>query len=285
MPEPIFQFAEGLRILLRSRSPEELDEGWKQQDIAPLGWDSLAAARRANLVFLEPVLKEVDGLLLRLIDRARVIADGPSVAAERVRAFRIVELERLQCATAAALVAQRFGVAGLSAVVADGAAPLSRRYYAFLGIAERHPRDEWAMFDAFLVRGGHHAFVAAAAEASRFYPERSPAQKLIDMFRAVRHDPYLRSFLGPRILQSLYVLADIDSLPFFQELLVVGHTHRDPIHCEVTRAMIMAERFTGKLQENSKFADVRSPEVKAAMDSAVDVYERHRHRFLPLALL
>ena len=81
------------------------------------------------------------------------------------------------------------------------------------------------------------------------------------------------------------MLADIDSLPFFQELLVVGHTHRDPIYCEITRAVVMVERFTGKLQENSKFADVRSPEVKAAMDSAVDVYERHRHRFLPLALL
>ncbi len=285
MPEPICQFAEELRCLLRARSPEDLEHVWHDLRIDSLGWDVVTAARRRRMAFLEPVLSEVDRLLLKLLCQVRDMASGDSAAAEHVRTFRVFQLERLQNAAAAALVAQRFGVAGLSTVVADRAAPISRRYYAFLGIAERHPRDEWNLFDGFLVRGGHHAFVGAAAEALRYYPERCPAGKLVELFKAIRGYQFLRSFLGPRILQTLYVLADPRTTPLFRELLTVGHTHGDPMHCEVTRAMVMIKRFVGRIEANPKFGVLDCERAEVVVRNAASVYEWHRDVFLPVALL
>ena len=60
------------------------------------------------------------------------MAASAAQAAVRVRTFRAPALERLQHATAAALVAQRYGVAGLRWGRADETAPPARRYFAFL---------------------------------------------------------------------------------------------------------------------------------------------------------
>src|SRR5213595_2533494 len=79
--------------------------------------------------------------------------------------FRVPELERWQHAAAAALVGARWGVAGLRTVIADTQAPLGRRYFAFLALAERHPKEAWPLFAKYLqTPGAHHAFVAAAVE-------------------------------------------------------------------------------------------------------------------------
>src|SRR5438034_10687722 len=103
-------------------------------------------------------------------------------------------------AAAAALVGARWGVAGLRTVIADTQAPLGRRYFAFLGIAERHPDAAWPLFERYLVTpGAHHAFVAAAVEATRYYSGR--ADVLISLFERIRGDQLLRRFLGPKILE------------------------------------------------------------------------------------
>src|SRR5438445_665309 len=118
---------------------------------------------------------------------------------------RLTELRRR--ASAAALVGARWGVAGLRTVIADTRAPLGRRYFAFLALAERHPKQAWPLFAKYLeTPGAHHAFVAAAAEAARYYP--GEAHNVIALFQRIRGDQMLRRFLGPKILESLYVLGD-----------------------------------------------------------------------------
>src|SRR2546421_2123804 len=128
---------------------------------------------------VEPALAQVDRLLLAVLDRCRAFLDRHLVT------FRVPELERWQHAAAAALVGARWGVAGLRTVIADTQAPLGRRYFAFLGIAERHPDAAWPLFERYLVTpGAHHAFVAAAVEATRYYSGR--ADVLISLFERVR---------------------------------------------------------------------------------------------------
>src|SRR6266550_5777218 len=139
-------------------------------------------------------------------------------------------------------------------------APLGRRYFAFLALAERHPEGAWPLFERYLVTpGAHHAFVAAAVEAARYYPGH--ADVLVRLFERIRGDQLLRRFLGSKILESLYVLGDQAALPLLEELLVTGHTDPDPDRCEVTRALVAVRKLTGRLAPSAKFPDAADPAV------------------------
>ncbi len=285
MPELVFGFADALRRLLDARTPEELEESWSAAGVDALGWAALGPARRRDVRQWERALDEVDGLLLRLLDRVPVLAAGAEPAAVHVRVFRVPELERMQHATAAALVAQRFGAAGLRAVVADQEAPLPRRYFAFLALAERHRKSDWPLFARYLIPDAHHAFVGTAAEAARFYPGMDASARLMELFEAVRGDLHLREFLSPRILESLYVLDQPQTLTFFRELLTAGYTNHDPAQCEVTHALVMVRRFTGQLEANSKYADLAAPDVHDALDRAEDVFRQEREVLTPVVVI
>jgi len=285
MPEIVYQFAEALRALLDAGNPEAFEATWVAERLDETGWEALLRAWRSDASRWERALDEVDGLLLRLLDRLPVLAAPAEPTAVHVRTFREPQLERLQHATAAALVAQRYGVAGLRTVVADGEAPLARRYFAFLALAERHGPSEWPLFARYLTPGAHHAFVGAAAEAARFYPDTGAAGRLVELFDAIRGDLHLRSFLSPRILESLYVLADPATLPFFRSLLTAGYTHADPEYCEVTRALVMVLRFTGQLEPNSKYPDLDAPGVREAVSLAESVFQRRRAILSPVSVI
>ena len=285
MPETVFQFAEALRALLKSRGPEEFDARWSAEHPDELGWDALPRAWRAETGAWERPLGESDGLLLRLLDRLPRLAGSEAQAAVHVRTFLAPALERLQHATAAALVAQRYGMAGLRWVVADEAAPLARRYFAFLAVAERHPANAWPLFARYLTPDAHHAFLGVAAEAARFYPHAPAARRLVQLFDAVRADLHLRAFLSPRILQSLYVLADPATLPFFRSLLIAGFTDADPEYCEVTRALVMVRRFTGRLEPNTKYGELDAPAVDEALAHAGLVFERRSAALRPVRVI
>jgi len=285
MPESVYRFAEALRRLLGARTPADLELAWGECEPDVLGWEALARAWKLDVRSWEPALDEADGLLLRLLDRLPVLAAGTDSDAVHVRTFRVPELERLQHATAAALVAQRFGAAGLRTVVADQDAPLARRYFAFHALAERHRGSDWPLFERYLTADAHHAFVGTAAEAARFYPRRQPTPLLIELFSAVRDDIHLREFLSPRILESLFVLGGQDTLEFFRGLLTAGHTHHHPANCEVTRALVMVRRLTGRLEPNAKYADTADPEVQEALNQAEDLFEREREMLTPVVVI
>lgn len=271
-------FAAGLERLLRVRDARALDAQWDELDLGAAGWEALAVARRANTEALEPALAEVDRLLLAVLERSRAFLDPHVVT------FRIPELERWQHAAAAALVGARWGVAGLRTVIADTRAPLGRRYFAFLALGERHPRGAWDLFAKYLdTPGAHHAFVAAAVEAARYYPGH--ADTLLALFERIRTDQMLRRFLGPKILESLYVLADAAALPLYRELLVAGHTDPDPDRCEVTRALVAVRRLTGVVAPNSKFPDTEGPEVQRALDDAEKLFEDERDQLVPVVVI
>src|SRR3989454_978972 len=229
---------------------------WEASHPDRLAREVLALARRADAADappaprapLERALDQVDRRLLAVLDRCRAFLD------RHLATFRVPELERWQHAAAAALVGARWGVAGLRTVIADTGAPLGRRYFAFLALAERHPEGAWPLFERYLTTpGAHHAFVAAAVEAARYYPGH--AEVLVRLFERIRGDQLLRRFLGPKILESLYVLGEECSLPLFEELLVAGHTDPDVDRCEVTRALVMVRRATGRVAQSCKFAD------------------------------
>ena len=285
MPEPLYRFAEALRALLDLRSAGEIERRWVRWQLDDLGWEALHRAWQDDGAAWDRVLDECDGLLLRLLDRLPNLAAGDDAGSVHVRTFREPALERLQHATAAALVAQRYGVAGLRTVIADSEAPVPRRYFAFLAVALRHPPTEWSLFERYLTPDAHHAFLGAAAEAARFYPEGNAALRLVNLFDAVRDDLHLRAFLSPRILQSLYVLADPVTLPFFRALLVAGFTASDPERCEVTRALVMVRRFTGSLEQSSKYPDPNVAGVTEAVDRAEQAFERTRALLCPVQVI
>jgi len=271
-------FAAGLERLLVAKSAAELEATWDEQKLGPLGWEALALARRANNEALEPALTVVDRRLLAALERCRAFLEPHIVT------FRVPELERWQHAAAAALVGARWGVAGLRTVVADTQAPLGRRYFAFLGLAERHPDAAWPLFERYLVTpGAHHAFVAAAVEAARYYSGH--ADVLVSLFERIRGDQLLRRFLGPKILESLYVLAEEQSLPLFEQLLVAGHTDPDIDRCEVTRALVAVRKLTGRLAPSSKFADGDGEAVQRALDDAERRFEEQRDRIVPVVVI
>src|SRR2546426_7490302 len=162
-------FAAGLERLLVAKGAAELEATWDERNLGQLGWEALALARRANTEALEPALATVDRRLLAALERCRAFLDPHIVT------FRVPELERWQHAAAAALVGARWGVAGLRTVIADTQAPLGRRYFAFLALAERHPKEAWPLFAKYLpTPGAHPAFVAAAGAAARYYPRPAP---------------------------------------------------------------------------------------------------------------
>jgi hypothetical protein len=268
-PRPLHAFLAALDELLRAPDVRALERDWERTGLTALGWEALAGARRPAAERLEPVLTRVDRLLLALLERCRALLDT------HVLTFRVPELERWQHAAAAALAGARWGVAGLRTVIGDVTAPLARRYFAFLALAERHPPDAWALFERYLVTiGAHHAFVAAAVEAARFYPGSSGV--LIDLFERIRDDQMQRRFLAPRILESLYVLGERASLALFEELLVAGHTDADLDRCEVTRALVAVRKLTGRVAPSSKFTDPAAPGVQRTLDDAERLFEAEK---------
>jgi len=272
------RFADALDRLLVAADAAAFDRTWEAAHVDQLAWEALALARRAATPSLEPALAQVDRRLLAVLERCRSFLDPHLVT------FRIPELERCQHAAAAALVAARWGVAGLRTVIADTGAPLARRYFAFLALAERHPEGAWPLFERYLATpGAHHAFVAAAVEAARFYVGR--ADVLERLFQRIRGDQLLRRFLGPKILESLYVLADERTLPLFEELLVTGHTDPDVDRCEVTRALVAVRRLTGRVAPSSKFADADEAAVRRTLDAAERHFEATRDRIVPVVVI
>ena len=271
-------FAAALERLLVARDAATLDATWEELNLGQVGWEALARARRANTETLEPALTQVDRRLLAVLERCRAFLDPHIVT------FRVPELERFQHAAAAALVGARWGVAGLRTVIADTQAPLGRRYFAFLALAERHPREAWPLFARYLqTPGAHHAFVAAAVEAARYYPGQAP--DVIALFQRIRGDQMLRRFLAPKILESLYVLGDPAALPLYEELLVAGHTDRDVERCEVTRALVGVRKLTGKVAPNSKFPNPEEPGVIRTLDEAERIFEEEKDRLKPVVVI
>ena len=274
----LYRFAGELERLLAAPDAEAFERAWETAPVDRLAWDALGCARRADSEPLEPALDQVDRRLLATLDRCRAFPDPHVVT------FRVPELERWQHAAAAALVGARWGVAGLRTVIADTAAPLGRRYFAFLALAERHPEGAWPLFERYLVTpGAHHAFVAAAVEAARYYAGH--ADVLVRLFERIRGDQLQRRFLGPKVLESLYVLGEDCSLPLFEELLVTGHTDPDPDHCEVTRALVVVRRATGRVAPSSKFADADEATVACTLDEAERRFEATRDRIVPVVVI
>lgn len=280
VPQPLFAFAHVLRELLAARTLQDLERLWALFDVSGLGERGLPPGAAAA----ESVLDEVDGLLLRLLDRLPSLP-GPPALVDRLRTIRLPVLERLQHRSAADLVGARYGTAGLHAVLASPEAPRGRRYFAFLALAARHPANAWPLFQRYLTPDAHHAFVGAAAEAARFYPERQASAQLVDLFNDVRDDLHLRQFLSPRILESLYVLDDPATLPFFRTLLSTGHPEAEPALCEVTRALVMVRRFTGFVEPNVKWRRVTDPAVWAALDAAEECYDAERDALTPVTVI
>ncbi|MDH4043039.1 MAG: hypothetical protein OEY20_12515 [Gemmatimonadota bacterium] len=274
-------FAEALRALLDAPTLERVEGVWQRDRIEERGWKALATVDRSTDPSVVPPLDEADGLLLRLLDRLPLVAHGASGA--HFLTFRIPALERLQHATAAALVAHRFGTAGLATVATDARAPTTRRYHAFLLLARLHAHTTWPLFERYLVPEAHHAFLGVAAEAARYYPNAHPAGRLVALFDATRRDFQLRAFLGPRLLESLFVLADPVSVPLCHELATAGHTDPDPTRCEVTVALVILRRLTGVVPVNSKFPD----EAAAAprLDQAEVELEAERDVLRPVVVL
>ena len=280
------RLVDALERLLTARDAAAFERVWEASHLDRLAWEVLALARRADAADappaprapLERALDQVDRRLLAVLDRCRAFLD------RHLATFRVPELERWQHAAAAALVGARWGVAGLRTVIADTGAPLGRRYFALLALAERHPEGAWPLFERYLVTpGAHHAFVAAAVEAARYYPGH--ADVLVRLFERIRGDQLLRRFLGPKILESLYVLGESLSLPLFEELLVAGHTDPDVDRCEVTRALVAVRKLTGRLAPSAKFGDGDEATLRRTLDDAERRFEEARDRIVPVVVI
>lgn len=282
MTVAVHRFAEVLRALLAAPSGDSIDASWERERVEERGWAALAAVERTTDPAVVPILDETDGLLLRLLDRLPMMVAGR--AGTHLLTFRLPALERLQHGTAAALVAHRFGTAGLATVATDPRAPRPRRYHAFLLLARLHADATWPLFQRYLVPHAHHAFLGVATEAARFYPAARPAPQLVRLFDETRADLLLRAFLGPRLLESLYVLGDPVALPLYQDLAAAGHTDRDPTRCEVTHALVMLRRLTGTVPANSKFPD-DAGDAAGWLDHAEDRYEAEQDVLRPVTLL
>jgi hypothetical protein len=274
----LYRFAGALDPLLGASDVETLEARWAAARFDDFAWDTLHLARAAATPSVEGALAQVDRRLLALLERARGLTDLHFVT------FRVPELERWQHAAAVALTGARWGPAGLHTVATDPRAPRGRRYYALLGLAERHPPNAWSLFERYLrAPGGHHAFVAVAVEASRYYPGHTAC--LLALFERIRGHELFRRFLGPKILASLTVLADPRSLPLFESLLIVGHTDRNRDRCEVTRALVAVRRLTGRLAPSVKYPDPQAPGVRRAVDAAERHFDRERDRFVPVTVI
>jgi hypothetical protein len=276
--QSLCRFVEALEALLVAPDAAGFERAWAASHLDRIAWEALALARRPDSAGLERALDQADRRLLAVLERCRAFLDPHLVT------FRVPELERWQHAAAAALVAARWGVAGLRTVIADTAAPLARRYFAFLALAERHPPGARPLFERYLVTpGAHHAFVAAAVAAARYYPGHSAV--LIQLFERIRGDQMLRRFLGPKILESLYLLGEASSLPLFEQLLIAGHTDPDVDRCEVTRALVAVRKLTGRLAPSAKFPAADEGAVRRTLDAAERRFEAARDRIVPVVVI
>jgi hypothetical protein len=274
----VCRFTAALERLLVAPDAAAFERAWEGAHLDRTAWEALALARRAERAALEPALHQLDRRLLAVLERCRAFLDC------HLATFRVPELERWQHAAAAALVGARWGVAGLRTIIADTAAPLGRRYFAFLALAERHPEGAWPLFERYLLTpGAHHAFVAAAVEATRYYPGHGAV--LVELFERIRADQLLRRFLGPKILESLYVLGEASGLPLFEQLLVAGHTDPDVDRCEVTRALVAVRRFTGRVAPSAKFAEGDEASVRCALDAAEQRFQEARDQIVPVVVI
>lgn len=272
------QFTGALERLLAARDTAAFEAVWDAEELERVGWQALTIARHPRSEPLERRLAALDRRLLAALARARALPD------RHTSTFRVPELERWQHAAAAALVASRWGSAGLQTVIADSGAPLARRYFAFLALAERHPPAAGPLFQRYLrTTASHHAFVAAAVEAARWYPEQ--VDDLLALFDRTRGESLRRRFFGPKILASLYFLDDLRALPLFRELTVSGHTDADPARCEVTRALVALRRWTGRVLPSVKYPDHEARSVRSALDLAQAVYEEERERLSPVTVI
>ncbi|HKE90661.1 MAG TPA: hypothetical protein VKB45_10005, partial [Gemmatimonadales bacterium] len=104
-------FIAALEPLLTASDAPGFEAVWEREQLAEVGWEALAQARRAGAAALAPLLAALDRRLLAVLERSRAFADLHVVT------FRIPELERWQHATAAALVGARWGGAGLRTVI------------------------------------------------------------------------------------------------------------------------------------------------------------------------
>ena len=274
----LFQFTGALERLLTTRDTAAFEAVWDAEELARVGWEALAVARHPDSEPLERGLAALDRRLLAALARARALRDL------HTSTFRVPELERWQHAAAAALVASRWGSAGLRTVISDPLAPVARRYFALLALAERHPPAAGPLFQRYLrTPASHHAFVAAAVEAARWYPDQ--VDDLLSLFDRIRSEQLRRRFLGPKILGSLYYQGNARALPLFQELCISGHTGGDADCCEVTRALVAVRRLTGVVPPNVKYPEPQMPEVRDALDAAEAVYEADRDRLAPVTVI
>lgn len=282
MTTTLFHFAESLRDLGTATTAECVERCWTGRRLEETGWEGLDAVGGSTDPSVVPLLEEVDALLARARGRLATLPDGPALG--RVRTFRTPALERLHHASVAALVAHRYGAAGLGTLLADGTAPLGRRYQALVLLSRLHAPTTWPVVERYLVPEAHHAFLGIAVEAARFYPQRRPATRLVGLFDAIRDDRHLRAFLSPRLFTSLFVLADPVALPLYRELTVTGHTDRDPRYCEVTHALVMLRRLTGVIAPSSKFSGDGTA-AEPWLDAAERRYDEERDRLRPVCLL
>jgi len=274
----LFQFTGALERLLTTRDTAAFEAVWDAEELERVGWEAVTVARHPESESLERGLAALDRNLLAALARARALPDL------HTSTFRVPELERWQHAAAAALVASRWGSAGLRTVIADPLAPLARRYFAFLALAERHPPAAGPLFQRYLrTPASHHAFIAAAVEAARWYPGH--VEDLLSLFDRIRGEQLRRRFLGPKILGSLYYLGDPKALPLFQELCISGHTDADAGTCEVIRALVAVRRQTGAVPASAKYADTQSAEVLSVLDAAEAMYEEERGRLAPVTVI
>jgi len=277
--ELVCRFTAAIERLLAAANGERFESAWEETGVQPLAWSALTAARQSANPALERALRELDARLLAALERSRVLPDP------HITTFRVAELERWQHATAAVLVTARWGVAGLRTVIADTRAPLARRYFAFLTLAQRHPPEAWPLFEKYLnTPEAHHAFVAAAVDAAPHYGHAA-AVALVGLFERVSGDQMLRRFLAARILESLYLLNDAAAEPLYQDLVVAGHTDADPERCEVTRALVGLRRLTGRIAESAKYPDASRPEVRDALDQAERVFADGRAVIQPVNVI
>ncbi|MEE8250191.1 MAG: hypothetical protein V3R24_00490, partial [Gemmatimonadales bacterium] len=101
----------------------------------------------------------------------------------------------------------------------------------------------------------------------------------------IRGDLHLRSFLSPRILESLFVLNDPETLPFLRGLLTSGYTDRQPDYCEVIQALVMVRRFTGMVEPNVKFGAAQLVVVESRLDRAERLFDERREKLHPVVVI
>ena len=81
------------------------------------------------------------------------------------------------------------------------------------------------------------------------------------------------------------MLGETCSLPLFEELLVTGHTDPDVDRCEVTRALVVVRRLTGRVAPSSKFDDRDEAAVLRTLDGAERRFEATRDRIVPVVVI